>query len=114
MSMPRWTPSTTTTKKEAFLLKRLTRTKKLFGFLRQVRAELFDEAFQGELEKMYRDTANRPEEEAAPELQRDIELQNLRISGAPYRSRLHPRAYRRSRAERRGRCLVQAVGGTQQ
>jgi len=56
MSMLRWTPSTTTTKKEALLLKRLTRTKKLFGFLRQVRAELFDEAFQGELEKMYRDT----------------------------------------------------------
>jgi hypothetical protein len=56
MSMPRWTPSTTITKKEAFLLKRLTRTKKLFGFLRQVRDELFDEAFQVELEKMYRDT----------------------------------------------------------
>lgn len=50
----RWTPATTISKKEAFLLKRLTRTKKLFGFLRQVRHELFDEDFQRELEGMYR------------------------------------------------------------
>lgn len=38
------------------MLKRLGRTKKLFGFLREVRHELFNEAFQDELEKMYRDT----------------------------------------------------------
>jgi hypothetical protein len=50
----RWTPATTITKKEAFLLKRLTRTKKLFGFLRQIRHELFDDEFQRELEGMYR------------------------------------------------------------
>jgi len=56
MSMTRWTPSTTITKKEAFLLKRLKRTKKLFGFLREIRQELFDEAFQTELGAMYRDT----------------------------------------------------------
>lgn len=35
-------------------MKRLTRTKKLFGFLRQIRHELFDEEFQKELESMYR------------------------------------------------------------
>lgn len=56
MSMKRWTPSPTIMKKEAFLLKRLVRTKKLFGFLREIRHELFDEEFQSELEKMYRAT----------------------------------------------------------
>jgi hypothetical protein len=44
------------TKQESFLLKRLVRTKKLFGFLREVRQELFDEEFQVELEGMYRET----------------------------------------------------------
>jgi hypothetical protein len=48
--------ATTVTKKEAFLLKRLTRTKKLFGFLLEVRQELFNEEFQAELEKMHRDS----------------------------------------------------------
>ena len=56
MAMARWTPATTVTKKEAFLLKRLGRTKKLFAFLREVRHELFDDAFQAELETMYRGT----------------------------------------------------------
>jgi hypothetical protein len=56
MSIKRWAPSTTITKKEAFLLKRLGRTKKLFGFLREVRSELFDDGFQAELEAMYRGT----------------------------------------------------------
>lgn len=37
-------------------MKRLVRTGKLFGFLREHRAELFDEGFQAELEAMYRDT----------------------------------------------------------
>jgi hypothetical protein len=35
-------------------MKRLTRTRKLFGFLREGRHELFDDAFQAELESMYR------------------------------------------------------------
>ncbi len=56
MAIPRWRPATKVTKKEEFLLKRLTRTKKLFGFLREVRRELFDDEFQAELETMYRDT----------------------------------------------------------
>jgi hypothetical protein len=34
----------------------LTRTRKLFGFLREYRHALFDDAFQSELESMYRDT----------------------------------------------------------
>lgn len=56
MSVPRWTPSSEITKREAFLLKRLERTKKLFRFLREHRLDLFDDAFQGELGSMYRDT----------------------------------------------------------
>lgn len=56
MAIPRWRPATKVTRAEEFLLKRLTRTKKLFGFLREVRNELFSEEFQGELETMYRET----------------------------------------------------------
>lgn len=37
-------------------MKRLTRTRKLFSFLRIHRRELFDDGFQDELETMYRDT----------------------------------------------------------
>lgn len=37
-------------------MKRLLRTRKLFGFLRAHRDELFDDAFQAELAAMYRDT----------------------------------------------------------
>lgn len=54
--MKRWQPRVEPTKKEQFILKRLKRTRKLFGFLRHHRHELFDEAFQDELELMYRDT----------------------------------------------------------
>jgi hypothetical protein len=56
MAMARWTPTTKVTTREGFLLKRLGRTKKLFAFLRAVRHELFDDAFQAELETMYRET----------------------------------------------------------
>jgi hypothetical protein len=38
------------------LMKRLTRVRALFGFLRQHRHELFDDEFQGRLESMYRTT----------------------------------------------------------
>lgn len=37
-------------------MKRLTRVRKLFGFLREHRHELFDESFQAQLEEMYRGT----------------------------------------------------------
>jgi hypothetical protein len=56
MGAMRWRPSTTYTRQEQFLMKRLVRTRKLFGFLRAHRHELFDEAFEAELESMYRDT----------------------------------------------------------
>jgi hypothetical protein len=45
-----------TSRKEQFLLKRLTRTKKRFAFLRLHRRELFNDESQAELEGMYRST----------------------------------------------------------
>ncbi len=56
VQVERWNPSAVLSKQEQFLMKRLTRTKKLFAFLRSHRRELFDDAFQSELESMYRDT----------------------------------------------------------
>lgn len=56
VKLERWHPPAGTTRQEAFLLKRLTRVKKLFGFLRRHRHELFDDEFQAELESMYRTT----------------------------------------------------------
>src|SRR5690606_12405925 len=55
-SSMRWKPSKELSAREKFLMARLTRTKKLFAFLRQERHRLFDEAFQAELEGMYRQT----------------------------------------------------------
>lgn len=54
MATERWLPRLTTTKQEDVLLKRLRKTRKLFAFLRDHRHEIFDEAFQAELETMYR------------------------------------------------------------
>ena len=56
MAIPRWTPRTETTKREDKLLKRVSKTRKLFGFLRTYRSQLFNEAYQEELASMYRDT----------------------------------------------------------
>ena len=56
MSIQRWNPVSSLTRQEQMLMKRLGRTRKLFGFLRLHRHELFDEAFQTELAAAYRDT----------------------------------------------------------
>jgi hypothetical protein len=56
MTIARWKPAVAPTRQEQFLLKRLDRVRKLFGFLRWHRHELFDEAFQDELASMYRPT----------------------------------------------------------
>ena len=56
MAIERWKPSRVYTAQEKFLLKRLKRVKKLFAFLRNHRHDLFDDAFQDELDAMYRDT----------------------------------------------------------
>ena len=54
--MQRWNPPVEPSKREQLILKRLKRTRKLFAFLRRHRHELFDDAFQTELEGMYRAT----------------------------------------------------------
>jgi hypothetical protein len=56
MPIPRWKTASQTTRQEDLLLQRVNKKRKLFGFLRQHREELFDDAFQAELESMYRDT----------------------------------------------------------
>ena len=56
MTMARWTPPVAPTRQEQFLLKRLGRVRKLLGFLRLHRHELFDDAFQEDLASMYRTT----------------------------------------------------------
>jgi hypothetical protein len=56
MAIERWNPGEDLTRQEQMLLKRLDRVRKLLGFLRLHRRELFDEPFQVELEGMYRDS----------------------------------------------------------
>ena len=56
MGTPRWSPREELSKQEQFVIGRLKRTGKLFAFLRTQRHVLFDEAFQQELESMYRAT----------------------------------------------------------
>lgn len=54
--MDRWKPRIELTKQEALLLKRLTRVRALFGFLRLNRHVIFDDTFQEALDGMYRQT----------------------------------------------------------
>jgi Flp pilus assembly protein TadB len=54
--MERWTPRVSLAAQEKVLIKRLTRVRPLFGFLRLHRLEIFDDAFQEALESMYRTT----------------------------------------------------------
>ena len=56
MAIERWRPRQGYTRQEEVLLRRLRKGRKLFAFLREYRHELFDDAFQSELESMYRDT----------------------------------------------------------
>ena len=56
MTIPRWSPPIDISSVEAKILKLVKRHRKLFGFLRQYRHELFNNEFQAELETMYRDT----------------------------------------------------------
>ncbi len=56
MAIERWCPRESLTKQEEWLMSRLTRNRKLFAFLRRHRKTLFNEAFQQELETMYRIT----------------------------------------------------------
>jgi hypothetical protein len=54
--MDRWNPTVVVSAREQRLLKLAGKSRKLFVFLREHRHELFDDAFQTELEAMYRQT----------------------------------------------------------
>jgi IS5 family transposase len=56
MPIERWTPPMELSRREQMLIKRLDRVRKLLGFLRLHRRELFSDEFQIELEGMYRDS----------------------------------------------------------
>lgn len=56
MPVIRWSPSVPLSRREQFLVGRMARTGKLYAFLRKNRHELFDDAFQSELEAMYRES----------------------------------------------------------
>ena len=56
MGIARWNPPETLSFVERQFVKRMARTGKLFAFLREQRHAIFDDAFQDELAKMYRDT----------------------------------------------------------
>lgn len=56
MSIPRWNPTSKTTRQEDLVLRRVNKKRKLFGLLYEYRHELIDDPFQAELEAMYRDT----------------------------------------------------------
>jgi len=55
MESTRWTFPVKESRLETLIMRRLTRTGRLFAFLRKHRHELFDEAFQSELASMYAD-----------------------------------------------------------
>ena len=54
--MERWSPSPGVRKDETYVMKLVEKRRRLFKFLRLHRNELFDDAFQEELEGMYRTT----------------------------------------------------------
>lgn len=56
MTITRWTPPTTITPQEEWILKRCRKKRKLFSFLREHRSQLFNDALHDDLEKMYRDS----------------------------------------------------------
>lgn len=56
LKFKRWQPPIEASPQEERLLKRLTRVRALFGFLRRHRHELMDDEFQEQLEGMYRQT----------------------------------------------------------
>ena len=56
MDTPLWSPPVALSPAEQKVVARAAPRKKLFVFLREIRGESFDEAFQGELLAMYRQT----------------------------------------------------------
>jgi hypothetical protein len=56
VTAPRWVPPVEISKLEQRVMRRLTRTGKLFAFLREQRHAIFDAAFQNEIGAIYRDS----------------------------------------------------------
>ena len=56
MTVVRWKPEVKVSRQETYLLKRCQKKRRLFAFLREQRHLLFADAFQQELEAMYRNT----------------------------------------------------------
>lgn len=56
MALGRWKAPVEITRSERYILKRCEKKRRLFAFLREHRHEIFDDAIEGELEAMYRDT----------------------------------------------------------
>jgi len=56
MPIKRWTPPSEISRQEARILKACRKRRKLFAFLREHRHEIFNEDFQLDLARMYRDT----------------------------------------------------------
>jgi len=54
--MEHWSPAVKLSEREEKLFKLATKSRKLFAFLRKQRGQIFNAAFQGELEAMYRDS----------------------------------------------------------
>jgi hypothetical protein len=52
----RWNPASEIAQQEKFILNRCSKKRRLFSFLRENCGVIFDEAFQQELESMYRNT----------------------------------------------------------
>ncbi len=77
MGMERWHPKREATRQEQFILKRLEKKRKLFGFLRNHRHEIFDDEFQAELESIYRDTGAGSEARTRPPCYRRCRLRLL-------------------------------------
>lgn len=49
MAVPRWNPPVEISKRKERVMRRVTRTRKLFAFVRQQRHAIFGEPFQDEL-----------------------------------------------------------------
>lgn len=81
--MKRWSPEVKCSERETRLLKLACRSRKLFLFLREHRHEIFDDAFQAELEAMYRATGQGAEPQPPAQLCMVLLLQGyLQVSDA--------------------------------
>jgi hypothetical protein len=81
--MKRWNPAVSCSEREERLLKLAGKSRKLLVFLRERRHEIFDEAFQTELESMYRDSGQGEEPQPPGQLCMAMLLQGyLQVSDA--------------------------------